>query len=105
VDDRLFAAMIKKNTLTGVSSLWTAHNIRVNASGVGSTLSATSGGRNGTRWYQIDNLTATPTLTQSGTLFDPAGSNPRGYWMGSVAANGQGHMALVASFASAADYA
>jgi hypothetical protein len=101
LDDRLFAAMIRKNTLTGTSSLWTAHNIRVSSGGVASS----SGTQNAVRWYQIDNLTTTPTLTQSGTVFDSSASNPRGYWMGAVAANGQGHMALVASFAGAADYA
>lgn len=101
IDDRLFAAMIRKNTVTGVSSLWTAHNICVNSSGA----SSVSGDRNAMRWYQINSLTSTPVLTQSGTLFDASASNPRGYWMGSVAANGQGHMALVASFAGAADYA
>jgi hypothetical protein len=100
IDDRLFAAAITKNQITGVSSLWTAHNIAVNASGV-----AGSGDRNGMRWYQLDDLTSAPTLTQSGTLFDSSASNPKGYWMGSVAANGQGHMALIASFAGAANFA
>lgn len=101
IDERLYAAMIRRNTATGVSSLWTAHNVRVNASGV----SSSGGDRNAMRWYQIDALTTTPTLTQSGTLFDSAASNPKGYWMGSVAANGQGHMALIASHAGAADFA
>ncbi len=99
LDDRLFAATMRKNRLSGVSSLWTAHNIEVNSSGVASG----SGSRNGSRWYQIGNLTGTPTLTQSGTLFDSAASNPRGYWIPSVAASGQGHMALGASYAGAAD--
>jgi hypothetical protein len=84
-----------------VSSLWTAHNIRVDSNGVGGS----GGDRNGSRWYQIDNLTSTPTLMQSGTLFDPSGSNPKGYWLDSVAANGQGHMALISSFAGAASFA
>jgi len=97
LDDRLFACQIHRNRITGVTSLWTAHNIEVNASGVAST----SGNRNGSRWYQIDNLATTPTLTQSGTLFDSAASNPRGYWVPSVAASGQGHMALGASYANA----
>jgi hypothetical protein len=101
IDDRLFAAMLHKNRITGTTSLWTAHNIDVNASGVASG----SGGRNGSRWYQLDNLTSTPTLTQSGTLFDPASSNPRGFWIPSVAMSGQGHMALGASYAGNADYA
>jgi hypothetical protein len=97
LDDRLFAAMIKRNKLTGVSSLWTAHNIRVDATG---TVSG-SGDRNASRWYQIDNLTGTPTLTQAGTVFT-AGTNTSqmGFWIPSVAANGQGHMALGASVAA-----
>ena len=51
-----------------------------------------TGDRNGSRWYQIGSLTTTPALVQSGTLFDPAATNPRGYWIPSVAMSGQGHM-------------
>lgn len=101
LEDRLFAAHIKKNKITGVSSLWTAHNIEVNTSGVATS----GGGRNGSRWYEIQNMTSTPTLFQSGTLFDAAASNPRGYWIPSVAMSGQGHMALGCSFASTNDNA
>lgn len=97
LDDRLFAAAITKNRITGVGSLWTAHNIEVNSSGVGTE----GGGRNGSRWYQIDNLTTTPTLTQSGTVYDPSASNPAGYWIPSVAANGQGHVLFGSSWAGA----
>ena len=101
LDDRLFAAHIKKNKLTGVSSLWTAHNIRVNSSGTGTS----AGTRNGSRWYEFRALTTTPTLFQSGTLFDSSATNPRGYWIPSVAANGQGHMALGCSYAGSNDFA
>ena len=95
LDDRLYAAHLKKNKNAGVTTLWTAHNIQVNASGVAST----SGGRDGCRWYEIGNLTTTPTLVQSGTLYDPAASTPRFFWIPSVAMSGQGHMALSASMA------
>jgi hypothetical protein len=95
LDDRLFAATIRKNKLTGVSSLWTAHNIEVNASGV----AAAGGGRVGSRWYEIGTLTGTPTLAQSGTLFDPAASTPRSFWIPTVVMTGQGHMGLGASTA------
>ncbi len=101
LDDRLFAASIHKNKITGATSLWTAHNIGVNASGVAST----HGVRNGSRWYEITNLDGTPTLSQAGTLFDTASTNPRGFWIDSVAASGQGHMALGSSYASANDFA
>jgi hypothetical protein len=101
LDDRLFSAMIRKNKITGVSSLWTAHAIEANSSGVG----AAGGGRNASRWYEIANLTTTPTLAQAGTLFDPAAASPRGFWMETVAASGQGHMALGSSYASQNDFA
>jgi hypothetical protein len=101
LNDRLYAAAMRKNQLTGVRTLWTAHNIRVNSSGTGSN----GGDRDGMRWYEIGSMTSTPTLVQSGTLFDSAASNPRFYWMGSVAMSGQGHMALGCSYASVNDWA
>ncbi len=100
VGTRLFAAHVRKNKNTGISSLWTAHNIQVNTSGVGSA----AGGRNGSRWYEIRTLTTTPSLFQSGTLFDPAAANPRSFWMPSVAASGQGHMAIGCTFAGATTF-
>ncbi len=103
VSDRLFAAAIHTNRITGVKSLWTAHNIAVDATGVGSE----TGDRNGSRWYELRDLTAAnPTLFQAGTVFDSS-TDPttprRGFWMPSVAMSGQGHMALGASFASTGD--
>ncbi|HYR45193.1 MAG TPA: Ig domain-containing protein [Terriglobia bacterium] len=89
-DDRLIMAQIKKG------SLWAAHQIQVNSSGNASN----SGGRDGVRWYQITNLTGTPTLNQSGTLFDSSATNPVYYFYGSPAASGQGHMALASSYAA-----
>ncbi len=101
LDDRLFGAAIHKNKITGASTLWTAHNIEVNSSGVGTT----GGGRNGSRWYEITNLTGTPTINQVGTLFDPAATSPRGFWIDTVSVSGQGHMALGSSYASLNDFA
>jgi hypothetical protein len=95
LDHRLFAAQLKTNTITGASSLWTAQNLRVNTSGVGGS----AGTRNAARWYEFTNMTSTPTLNQSGTLFDNTASNPRGFWIPSVAMSGQGHMALSCSSA------
>lgn len=93
LDDRLFAAEIHKNKITGAITLWTAHNIEVNSSGVASS----SGNRDAARWYEITNLTTTPVLNQSGTLFDNAASNPRYYWIPSIAMSGQGHVSIGAS--------
>ncbi len=93
LDDRLFAAQIRKNKNTGISTLWTAHNIRVNTSGVGGS----GGTRTACRWYEITNLSTTPTLNQSGTLFDGVAANPMFFWIPSVAMSGQGHMSLGSS--------
>lgn len=95
LDDRLFCTRMHKG------SLWTAHNIEVDATGVASG----TGGREGSRWYQITNLTATPKLAQSGTLFDPAASNPRNFWIPSCAMSGQGQMALGCSVAGNNEFA
>jgi Bacterial Ig-like domain len=101
LDDRLFEAMIGRGP-DGTDTLWTAHNIRVNSSGVGSS----TGDRDGARWYQIGDLSSNPpTLTQSGTLFDTAVANPRFFWMPSIAMNGQGHASLNTSTAGLGRFA
>jgi len=94
LDDRMFEAMIGRDP-TGTPTLWTAHNILVNSSGVASA----GGNRSAARWYQLGNLDTTVSLVQSGTLFDPAGSNPRWFWIPSIAMNGQGHASLSTSTA------
>ncbi len=94
LDDRMFEARIGVDP-TGTPTLWTAHNILVNSSGAASP----SGDRSAARWYQLGNLDATPSLVQSGTLFDPAASNPRSFWIPSIAMNGQGHASLNSSTA------
>lgn len=89
LDDRLFAACIRNGRL------WTAHNFEVNASGVANT----SGNRMGSRWYELTNLTGTPTVNQSGTIFDAAATNPISYWIPSVMVSGQNHAAFIFSSA------
>ncbi len=101
IDDRLSYAMMKKQRDTGVATLWTAHHIEVNTAGTAST----TGNRLGSRWYEVQSLTGTPSLRQSGTLFDPAATNPRGFWFPGIAMSGQGHMAISTSYAGAADRA
>ncbi len=101
LDTRLFNARICHNTIDNSRTLWTSHSIRCDASGNGSS----GGGRDGTRWYQIGNMTGTPSLVQSGTLFDPAGTNIKNYWIGSVVMSEQGHMALGCTYAGTADRA
>jgi hypothetical protein len=95
LDDRIFSARIDRNNITGVSTLWATHNIEVDATGAGNT----AGNRNGSRWYEIQNLTTTPSLRQSGTVFDPAAANPNSFWIPSIAMSGQGHAAIAMSSA------
>jgi hypothetical protein len=101
LDDRLFAAMIAKDPVTGSPRLWTAHNIEVSAAGDASG----SGGRDGSRWYEIGSLNVTPTVVQFGTVFDASTSNPASYWMPSIAANGPGQAVLGASVAGVGRFA
>src|SRR6185369_11000749 len=92
LDDRFFQAMVRNGRL------WAAHNFRVDATGVASTVAAA---RNATRWYEFQNLTTTPTVVQSGTVFDSAATlaAARQYWIPSVVVTGQGHAVIGMSMA------
>jgi hypothetical protein len=94
LDDRLFDAKLRDG------HIWTAHNIAVDATGAGSD----AGDRDGARWYEIDVSGGTPSLVQSGTLFDPTAADPRFYWIPSIMVSGQGHAAIGASAAGATQY-
>ncbi|WP_199222695.1 InlB B-repeat-containing protein, partial [Dokdonella fugitiva] len=87
LDDRLYAAMIRNG------HLWTAHNLRVSTTGVAST---TGAARKAARWYDIQNLSTTPSLVQSGTVYDNAGTLTTAlqYWIPSITATGQGHAVI-----------
>ncbi|MGN6519457.1 MAG: InlB B-repeat-containing protein, partial [Dokdonella sp.] len=87
LDDRLYAAMIRGG------HLWTAHNLRVSTTGVASTATTA---RKAARWYDIQNLSTTPTLVQSGTVFDNAATLAAAlqYWIPSITATGQGHAVI-----------
>lgn len=98
LDDRLFQAVIRNGRL------WTAHNILVNNTGAASGTTT----RNGARWYEIQNLTTTPTLVQSGTVYTATGTNTvdeRNYWIPSVNISGQGHVAMGFSTAGTSEFA
>ncbi len=91
LDDRLLQAVVRNGRL------WTTHQMEVDTSGVATV----GGGRNGIRWYELQDFGATPTVVQAGTVFDDSGFDPRNYWMGAVMPNGQGHVALGMSTAGA----
>ncbi len=92
LDDRLFAAMARGG------HIWTSHNIEVAADGTTTTPT-----RNGVRWYDVKNLTTTPVINQSGTIFDNAAANPRWYGIPSVMISGQGHAAFSLTTGGLAD--
>ena len=98
LDDRLFAAQMRSGRL------WTAHNINVTNAGVASATAS----RDACRWYEIQSLTSTPALVQSGTVYFPnatTGVDDRNYWIPSVNISGQGHVAMVFSTAGTNEYA
>lgn len=94
-DDRLFYAHYRK--INGIGSLWTAHNLGVNSSGI----AGSSADRNGIRWYEIRGIESgqTPSVYQAGTIYDSSASNPLFYFFPTMTVNGQGH--LVVGFTSA----
>ncbi len=92
LDDRLFAAHVRNGRI------WTAHNIGTAATGI----AGASNTRNSVRWYELGTLTTTPTLIQSGTVFNNAATNPEFYFIPSVMVSGQGHAALGFSMAGLA---
>lgn len=99
LDDRLFAAHLRNG------HLWTAHNIGVIDTGVASTSAAN---RDGCRWYDIINVSGTPTLNQSGTIYTPGipGSTAQAnFWMPSIMVTGQGHAMIGFSRAGTGEYA
>ena len=71
-------------------NLWLAHGTALNNLGNGG---AATPDRNGVRWYQIGTPATTPTVLQTGTIFD-ATTNRASYTFGSVNVNGQGHAAF-----------
>jgi hypothetical protein len=96
LDDRLFSAQAR------AGQIWTSHNILVDTAGNATGTAAV--GRNGVRWYQIGNIGGTPTLTQSGTVFDNNATlaNARWFSIPSIAVSGQGHAAVGFTSAGAA---
>ena len=102
-DRRLYAAMIKKNKITGATSLWIAQGTLLNSSGVGGS----AGDRDGALWVEIGNLSTTPTILQGATLYD--GVNPASsavnYIYPTIALSGQGHNIMGFTSAGTAKYA
>lgn len=92
-DDRLQMAVVRDG------QLWTTRNVGLNATGGG-----TSPNRTGVEWIQLDVTGATPTLVQSGRIFDTATTNPRSYYYPSLVVTGQGTVRLGFSGSSAVEF-
>ena len=84
--DRLMMQLQYRN-IGGVESLWVNHTVASN-------------GVTGIRWYEIRNPNGTPSINQQGT-FHPDTNNR---WMGSLAVDGSGNMALGYSVSSSTMY-
>lgn len=94
LDERLFVAIIRNG------HLWTSQNINVDQSGI-----AVSGrDRDAARWYEISDLSTTPVVVQSGTVFDSTASNPKYYFIPSMIVSGQEHAIIGFSSAGSQDY-
>jgi len=78
-----------QNTMIRNNRLWTCRCVGVNSSG-----GAASVDRAAAEWLELDVAAATPTLAQSGRVYDPAASDPRFYYYPSIMVNGQGHAVL-----------
>ncbi|MCU1268137.1 MAG: hypothetical protein JWM21_4455 [Acidobacteria bacterium] len=98
LDDRLYAAHLRNGRL------WTAHSIGVNNTGV----AGATNNRDAGRWYELQNVITpgTPSVLQSGTLFDNNATNDanqRNYWIPTITVSGQGHAALGCSIAGTSE--
>lgn len=94
IDDRLMNAVVRNGRL------YTAHAIGVNSTG-----SASGATRDGVRWYELDSITTTPTVRQSGTIFDSAASSPLYFWLPSINVNSVGDAVVGYSASSTAVFA
>jgi hypothetical protein len=83
VDDRLNMAVIRNG------HLWTVRNVGVNATG-----GATGSNRTAVEWLDLNVTAASPTLSQSGRIFDTAATNPRYYYVPSLNVNAKGDVRI-----------
>jgi hypothetical protein len=98
LDRRLYSAQIRKGRL------WTALHTRVDATGATTLSDNLSGGRIASRWYELQNLASTPSVAQSGTVFDNATTNPKSYFLPAIVVSGQGHAYMSVNSAGTANY-
>ena len=88
-DNRLCAAMIKKNVINKTTSMWIAQGTLLTNSGSG----IAGGDRDGAFWAEIGTLTTTPSILQSAMVYDGTNSTTSAvyYTYPTIASNGQGN--------------
>ncbi len=82
-DMRMHSA-IKRN-----GKLWTCRTVGVNSTG-----GSTGADRTAVEWIELNVASGTPSIAQSGRLYDGAPASPVFFYYPSVAVNGLGHLAL-----------
>jgi hypothetical protein len=91
-DDRVQMGVRRGNRI------WLCRNVGTNAAGAaGST-------RCSVEWMEMDVSGASPTLVQSGRVYDTAATDPRMYYYPAISVNGQGHVALGFSGSKSTEY-
>ena len=101
-DNRLCAAMIKKNVINKTTSMWIAQGTLLTNSGSG----IAGGDRDGAFWAEIGNLKTTPSILQSAMVYD--GTNPTTsavyYTYPTISSSGQGNNLMGFTSAGPANY-
>jgi hypothetical protein len=82
-DMRMHSAMVRGG------HLWTCRTVGVNSGG-----GSPGADRTAIEWVELDVSGSSPSIVQTGRLFDSAASNPVFFYYPSVAVNGLGQMAL-----------
>ncbi len=91
-DDRVQMGLRRGNRI------WITRNVGTNSAGAaGST-------RCSVEWMELDVSGASPTLVQSGRVYDTAATDPRMYYYPAISVNGQGHVALGFSGSKSTEY-
>ncbi len=101
-DRRLYAAMIKKNKISGTTSLWVAQGTLLSKTGIGGS----TGDRDGALWLEIGGLAGTPAILQSANLYDGTNATAAAvyYTYPTIATSGQGHSLMGFTSAGPAKY-
>ena len=96
-------AMVRK--IEGIQYLWTCHQIGVNSAGNADPPPNGSGtaDRSGVAWYKIQ-TGPNVGIVASGRIYDTAATNPRFYYMPSLAVNKSGDMVVGFSRSSVNEY-